>query len=119
VARQHRLFQSSFLLRDYHFEVEELPFGPDGNLPLNQDPKLLWAQENLFWRPVELNRAERQDLLRVPGIGPKGADRILQERRRGTLRNLEELRKIGVLADRAAPFITLDGMRPPLQLPLW
>jgi predicted DNA-binding helix-hairpin-helix protein len=119
VVRQHRLFQSSFLLRDYHFEVEELPFGPDGNLPLNQDPKLLWARENLFWRPVELNRAERQELLRVPGIGPKGADRVLQERRRGILRNLAELRKIGVLADRAAPFITLDGARPPLQLPLW
>jgi predicted DNA-binding helix-hairpin-helix protein len=117
--RQHRLFQGSFLLRDYQFEVEELPFGADGNLPLNQDPKLLWAREHLNWRPVELNRASRRDLLRVPGIGPKGANRILQERRRGALRNLEELRKIGVLADRAAPFITLAGKRPPTQLPLW
>lgn len=118
-VRQHRLYQSSFLLRDYHFEVEELPFGPDGNLPLNQDPKLVWARENLAWQPVELNRAERPDLLRVPGIGPKGAERILRERRQGTLRDLAELRKIGVWADRAAPFITLDGRRPPCQLPLW
>ncbi len=119
LARKHRLFQSSFLLRDYQFEVEELPFGADGNLSLTQDPKLLWAQEHLGPRPVELNYADRRDLLRVPGIGPKGANRILRERRQGTLRNLEELRKIGVLADRAAPFITLDGKRPPIQLPLW
>jgi len=118
-ARQHRLFQCSFLLRDYQFEVEELPFGSDGNLPLNQDPKLAWARKSLTQRPVELNRASRRELLRVPGIGPIGADRILQERRRGTLRNLGELRKIGVLAERAAPFITLDGRRPPIQLRLW
>jgi predicted DNA-binding helix-hairpin-helix protein len=117
--RQHRLYQSSYLLRDYHFDVEELPFEQDGNLPLNQDPKLAWAREYLIWRPVELNRAGRRDLLRVPGIGPKGADRILRERRRGTLRNLEELRKIGVWAERAAPFVLLDGRRPPVQLPLF
>ncbi len=118
-VREHRLYQCSFLLRDYQFDVEELPFGSDGNLPLNQDPKLAWAQENLGHRPIELNRAERNELLRVPGIGPKGADRILRERRRGTLRDLGELRKIGVLAERAAPYITLDGRRPPVQLRLW
>ena len=117
--RQHRLFQGSFLLRDYGFEVEELPFGPDGNLPRNQDPKLAWARANLSQEPVELNRADRLTLLRVPGVGPVGADRVLRERRRGTLRDLGELRKIGVLADRAAPFIKLDGRRPPVQLPLW
>lgn len=117
--REHRLFQCSFLLRDYQFDVEELAFDRDGNLPLNQDPKLAWASQNLVHSPVELNRASREQLLRVPGVGPKGATRILAERRRGTLRNLDELRKIGVLADRAAPFITLDGCRPPLQMRLW
>lgn len=117
--RQHRLFQSSFLLRDYQFDVEELPFDPDGNLPSHQDPKYLWALSHLAFQPVELNHADQRDLIRVPGIGPMGARRILQERRRGTLRDLGELRKIGVLADRAAPFITLDGKRPPIQLPLW
>jgi len=117
--RQHRLFQCSFLLRDYHFDVEELPFDQGGNLPLNQDPKLAWARANLTYRPVELNTADRENLLRVPGIGPVGAERILKERYRGTLRDLAELRKIGVLAERAAPFITLDGKRPPVQLWLW
>ncbi len=117
--RQHRLFQGSFLVRDYGFEVGELPFGPDGNLPRNQDPKLAWARANLSQEPVELNRADRLTLLRVPGVGPAGADRVLRERQRGTLRDLGELRKIGVLADRAAPFIKLDGRRPPVQLSLW
>lgn len=118
-TRQRRLYQGSFLLRDYQFDVEELPFEPDGNLPLNKDPKLEWARRNLSQRPVELNRANRRDLLRVPGIGPKGAERVLRERRRGTLRDLGELRKIGVLADRAAPYITLGGRRPLVQLRLW
>ena len=118
-TRQHRLFQCSFLLRDYQFDVEELSFNPQGNLPLDKDPKLSWAEIHLRHRPTELNRAGREALLRVPGIGPKGADRIIRERRRGTLRNLGELHKIGVLANRAAPFILLDGYRPPVQLHLW
>lgn len=118
LVRQFRLFQSSFLLRDYRFDVEELSFNPEGNLPQDQDPKLAWARKNLIHRPVEVNRAERVELLRVPGIGPKGVERILRERSRGTLRNLGELRKIGVLTNRAAPFITLAGYRQPVQLPL-
>jgi predicted DNA-binding helix-hairpin-helix protein len=117
--RQHRLYQSAFLLRDYGFDVEELAFKSDGNLPSDMDPKLAWAWRQLAQNPVEINQGDRQALLRVPGIGPKGADRILRERRRGTLRDLTELRKIGVLASRAAPFILLDGHRPPVQHKLW
>jgi predicted DNA-binding helix-hairpin-helix protein len=117
--RQHRLYQSSFLLRDYGFDVEELAFESDGNLPGDIDPKVAWAWQHLAQNPVEINQGDRQALLRVPGIGPKGVDRILRERRRGTLRDLAELRKIGVLASRAAPFILLDGRRPPVQRKLW
>jgi len=117
--REHRLYQSSFLLRDYGFTVEELPFDAGGNLPLGSDPKLAWARRHLTHAPVELNIAERRELLRVPGIGTTGADRILRERRRGRLRHLSDLRKIGVVAGRAAPFILLDGHRPPRQLTLW
>jgi predicted DNA-binding helix-hairpin-helix protein len=58
-------------------------------------------------------------LLRVPGIGPKTVDVILRERRKGRLCDLTDLRKLGVIAVRAAPFIVLDGRRPPYQLPLW
>ncbi len=117
--REHRLYQASFLLRDYGFEVEELPFALSGNLPLDEDPKMCWARLNLTERPVELNLAGREQLLRVPGIGVKGAEQILAARRRGLLRDLSTLRRLGIAADRAAPFILLDGRQPARQLRLW
>lgn len=117
--REHRLYQASFLLRDYGFATEELPFSADGNLPLESDPKLAWAHHNLSHTPIEVNTADRRDLLRVPGIGPVGVDRLLRERRRGRLRELTDLRKLGVIAKRAAPFVLLDGQRPSYQLSLW
>ncbi|HEY73388.1 MAG: hypothetical protein DRJ03_07535 [Chloroflexi bacterium] len=117
--REHRLYQSSFLLRDYDFTVEELPFDPGGNLPLESDPKLAWARRHLAYAPVEVNTAARRDLLRVPGIGPKSVERILRERRRGRLRVLTDLRKLRIVTKRAAPFILLDGRRPAHQLSLW
>ncbi len=116
--REHRLYQASFLLRDYGFEVEELPFEGQGMLPLHTDPKLLWARQNLVANPVEINRAERQELLRVPGIGPKGADAILRARRQGKIRSLSALRGLGIVVGRAAPFLLLDGRRPDFQLSL-
>ena len=118
-AREHRLYQSSFLLRDYGFQVEELPFDTGGNLPLDSDPKLAWARSHLADVPVEVNTADRRDLLRVPGIGPKGVEQVLQARRRARLRDLDTLRKLGIIADRAATFILLDGRRPSHQLSLW
>jgi predicted DNA-binding helix-hairpin-helix protein len=116
--REHRLYQASFLLRDYGFDLEDLPFKADGHLPLELDPKVGWARENLSEKPVEVNRAELRDLLRVPGIGPKGAGAIVQARRRSKLRDLRDLRALGVLANRAAPFILLDGHRPSYQTQL-
>lgn len=113
--RAHRLYQASFLLRDYGFEVEELPFEADGCLPIEGDPKLVWAQRNLSESPVEINRAERAQLLRVPGIGPKGAEAIMKARRTGTLRDLSSLRRLGIAIERAAPYILLDGKRAPQQ----
>ncbi|MCL4506954.1 MAG: radical SAM protein [Chloroflexi bacterium] len=117
--REFRLYQSSFLLRDYGFDLEDLPFMDSGNLPLEIDPKIAWAQHNLTETPVEVNKADRQTLLRVPGIGPKGVNEILAARRRMTFRNLRDLQKTGVLANRAAPFVLLDGRRPAQQLSLW
>ncbi|MEW6028570.1 MAG: radical SAM protein [Chloroflexota bacterium] len=117
--REHRLYQASFLLRDYGFDLEDLPFTADENLPLHADPKLAWAQTNLIHRPIEINRAERRDLLRVPGIGPKGVEAILRARRQGKLRDLSALRTLGILTERAAPFVLLDGHSPPQQLNLF
>jgi len=114
--REHRLYQASFLLRDYGFDLEDMPFVQDGNLPLATDPKLAWAQQNLEGRPLEINKAERRDLLRIPGVGPKGADAILRARRAGKLRDLTTLKKLGIVTTRIAPFILLDGRRAESQI---
>lgn len=117
--REHRLYQASFLLRDYGFDLEEMPFVQDGNLPLKTDPKLAWAEQNLQGKPLEINKAERSELLRIPGIGPKGADAILRARRSGKLRDLTTLKKLGVVTTRVAPFILLDGRRAESQIAMF
>jgi len=118
LVRQHRLYQSSYLLRDYGFDLEELPFDPTGNLPTNLDPKQAWANSNLSEQPIDLNLADRRDLLRVPGIGPKSANAILKARRISRLHEISDLIRIGVNPKRAAPFILLDGRRPAYQITL-
>ena len=114
--RQHRLYQSSFLLRDYGFSMEELPFTPQGNLPLDEDPKQAWAREHLAHAPVELNTASRAELLRVPGIGPRTAEMIHAQRRLGRLRSVEDLRKLGIKTKNMVPYILLDGRQPAQQI---
>jgi predicted DNA-binding helix-hairpin-helix protein len=116
--RMHRLYQASYLLRDYRFDLEEMPFDSQGNLPLGVDPKLAWAKAHLAEEPVELNRAGRETLLRVPGIGLKGANTIMTARRHGKLRELSDLKQLGLNPTRPAPFILMDGKRPAYQLPL-
>jgi predicted DNA-binding helix-hairpin-helix protein len=117
--REHRLYQADWLLRFYGFVLGDLPFDQDGALPSDVDPKLAWARRHLTGRPVEVNRASRRELLRVPGIGPRSADAILRARRQGRLRDLGDLRTLGAVASRAAPFVLLDGHRPPQQLGFW
>ena len=117
--REHRLYQASFLLRDYGFDLEDLPFTADENLPLHTDPKLAWAQMNLIHAPIEVNRAEKRDLVNIPGIGLKGAEAILSARRHSRLQDLSALKKIGVIAERAAPYILLNGKRPASQLTMF
>lgn len=113
--RKVALYQTSFLLRDYGFSMEELPFNPDGNLPRGLDPKLAWARHNLANTPVEINRASREELLRIPGIGLKGAERILSARRQRRLHTLTQLKQLGIRPNRAAAFVLLDGRRPAYQ----
>ena len=117
--REHRLYQASFLFRDYGFDLEEMPFDERGRLPLDTDPKTAWAVANLRESPVEVNRAGREELLRVPGVGPKGAEAILTARRRATLRSVDELRRIGVRTRGIEPYVLLDGRRPEYQLRLF
>jgi predicted DNA-binding helix-hairpin-helix protein len=111
--RRIRLYQASFLLRDYGFDLEELPFEDSGDLPTHTDPKRAWAEANLVHAPLEINTADQRTLMRVPGIGAKGAARILAARRKGRLRSLDDLRAAGVAnARRAASYVLLDGQRP-------
>lgn len=117
--REFRLYQAGFLLRDYGWTFEDLPFGPDANLPLHTDPKRAWAEANLATTPVEINTASRHKLLRIPGIGPLAADAIVSARRQGRLSDLSHLAALGVRdVGRAAPYILLDGRRPAQQLTL-
>ena len=118
--REHRLYQSSFLLRDYAWDVEELPFVDNGNLRLDVDPKRAWADLNLRHAPVDLMRADRETLLRVPGIGPKSADLILRVRRQHSLNDLGDLRQLGIKApENSAPYILLNGRQLPQQMTLF
>ena len=116
--REHRLYQASFLLRDYGFDLEDLPFTSDSNLPLHADPKQAWAQMYLADRPIEINKAERQELIRIPGIGLKGADAILNARRINKLRDLSSLKRLGIIAERAAPYLLFNGHRVAIQMKL-
>ncbi len=119
LVREYRLYQSDFLLRQYGFSPDELVFGSHGDLPAESDPKLLWATKHHEVFPIELNTASREQLLRVPGIGPTSAARILQWRRTRKLGAIEQLARIGVDTGRAAPFVLLDGRAPAQQLPLF
>ena len=108
--REHRLYQSDWLLRFYGFSFAELPFdSATGDLPLDTDPKLAWATAHPEFFPVEINRAAKEELLRVPGLGPASTDKILGLRKEGKITSLEPLKKIRVPTGRARNFLTLDG----------
>jgi predicted DNA-binding helix-hairpin-helix protein len=115
--REHRLYQTDYLLRTYGFRADELVFNAAGNLPLEVDPKTAWALANPERFPVEVRTAGYEELLRVPGIGHESARRIVDERARTAFRGLADLRKIGVITKRAAGFLTLAGRR--LQTVRW
>jgi putative DNA modification/repair radical SAM protein len=104
LVREHRLYQADWLMRFYGFEVDEIasPGAPD--LPLDLDPKHAWALRNPEWFPVDLNRAPRELLLRVPGLGVRNVDRILAIRRWHSLR-LDDLTRLRVPVQKALPFI--------------
>jgi putative DNA modification/repair radical SAM protein len=110
--REHRLYQADWLLRFYGFDVNEL-VSEDENLPTDVDPKCAWALRNPQFFPVDVNAADHETLLRVPGIGVTGAWRILKARKYKRL-DLADLAKMRIVLKRAAYFITCgDRVRPP------
>lgn len=105
LIREHRLYQADWLMRFYGFDVTEIVANrTDGNLDLEIDPKLAWALANRHIFPVDVNRADRETLLRVPGFGTKTVGRILVTRRHRTLR-YDDLRRMGANLKNARPFI--------------
>ena len=122
--REHRLYQADYLIRRYGFNFEELTFDIRGNLPLETDPKRVWAARHPERFPVEINRSCRGDLMRVPGIGPRSARRILTRRVKEKFHTLDELRGTGAVTRWATPYILINGkrigeLREPAQLSLW
>ena len=115
--REHRLYQAAHLLDSYGFAPDEVVYAPDGNLPLALDPKSAWALAHPEQFPVEVQRAPYEELVRVPGIGPLAARRIVGQRATVSLRGLSDLRKLGVVTTRAGGFLTLRGRR--LQTTRW
>ena len=108
LLREHRLYQADWLLRFYGFQADELLDEAHPNFHAQLDPKCDWALRHMELFPVEINTAEYADLLRVPGIGPKSAMRIVKSRRSSHL-SFEHLKKIGVVLKRAKYFITCEG----------
>ena len=108
LLREHRLYQADWLLRFYHFRAEELLDEEAPNLDPRLDPKCTWALRHLEFFPVEVNRADYEALLRVPGVGVRSARRILAARRVGPL-TFEGLKRLGVVLKRAQYFLTCSG----------
>jgi putative DNA modification/repair radical SAM protein len=115
LMREHRLYQSDWLMRFYGFAPAEVMDAADGSgmLPLDMDPKLAWALKHRESFPVDVNRAPRERLLRVPGLGVKAVDRLLQSRRWRRLR-LEDVARLTASILKVRPFIEAEGWRPTL-----
>ena len=103
--REHRLYQVDFLLRKYGFTESEVVFEKSGNLSLTIDPKEAWALRHPEFFPVDVNRAPKFELLRVPGLGPVTVKRILERRKQARLRRIEDVGKAGVRLRKAGKYL--------------
>ncbi|WP_426955995.1 putative DNA modification/repair radical SAM protein [Muricoccus radiodurans] len=116
LVREHRLYQADWLMRFYGFSTSEIVAGGEGGmLDLEVDPKLAWALKHRAIFPLDLNRADRELLLRVPGLGAKTVDRIISSRRVRAVR-MADLARLRVPLRKLAPFVTAPDHRPRLGL---
>ncbi|MFB2551959.1 putative DNA modification/repair radical SAM protein [Ensifer soli] len=112
LMREHRLYQADWLYRFYGFAIDEVTAGrADGMLDLDLDPKLAWALSHREQFPVDVNRAPREMLLRVPGLGVKAVKAILASRRHASL-SLDHLARLGVSLKKIRPFVVTEGWTP-------
>jgi putative DNA modification/repair radical SAM protein len=115
LMREHRLYQSDWMMRFYGFAADEVAAaaGEDGMLPLDIDPKLAWALKHRESFPVDVNRAPREQLLRVPGLGVKAVDKLIASRRHRRLR-LDDVGRVTVSVTKVRPFLVAHDWRPTL-----
>ncbi len=115
LMREHRLYQSDWLMRFYGFKPSDVVDATDaaGMLPLDIDPKLAWALKHRGRFPVDINRAPREALLRIPGLGVKAVDRVIASRRWRRL-SLDDVARLTVSVTKVRPFIVAEGWRPTL-----
>jgi len=118
-VREKRLYQASFLIRDYGFQMEDFYFDWVGNMSLTKDPKTFWAEKNLLESPLEINKASKEELLRVPGIGIKKANNIIVFRQKNRIRNLDHLNNMGISYEKSGKYILVDGKILEKQLSLF
>lgn len=111
LVREHRLYQSDWLMRFYGYSVEEIAPNSNPNLDLDLDPKLSWALRSRDVFPVDVNQAPRELLLRIPGIGVRSVNRMVQIRRWTSLR-LEDLQKLGISLKKCLPFVITANHHP-------
>jgi putative DNA modification/repair radical SAM protein len=111
LVREHRLYQSDWLMRFYGFKADELTTAASPNLSLEMDPKLAWALRHRERFPVDVNKASREMLLRVPGLGVRNVDRILMMRRHERIR-LADLAKLRVPMRKSRPFLVTADYNP-------
>jgi len=106
LTREHRLYQTDWLIRKYGFSADEIPLDANGNLSLAFDPKEMWARKHPEFFPVNINKADKYRLLRVPGLGQVMIGRILASRKNGTkLRSLEGLGRYNKLIKKAEQYV--------------
>lgn len=110
--REVRLYEADFLIRRYNFSINELIFDENGNLPLNEDPKTLWAKTHPQFFPIEINKATYEQLLRIPGIGPISAKKIIKARKEQKIRDIKDLKKLGIQVERCKNYILINGKSP-------
>jgi len=106
LMREHRLYQVDFLLRKYGFKESDIVFEKNENLSLTIDPKETWALRHPEVFPMNINRASRFALLRVPGLGPVTVKRILEQRKSGRIRHIEDVGKVGLRLKKAKQYLT-------------
>jgi predicted DNA-binding helix-hairpin-helix protein len=106
LMREHRLYQVDFLLRKYGFSESDIAFETDGNLSLTVDPKETWAKSHPEFYPVDINRAPKSSLLRVPGLGPITVKWILEHRKHSRIRTMDDVGKVGIRLSKAMEYVS-------------